>query len=136
MGIHGVIVLDTCAMIWDALDANRLTTSARKAIHSAEVANELLISDISIWEVAMLVSRKRLEIEETASSFIKSYIEYRAIFIQPISPEIAELSVKFGPEINSDPADRIISATTILSGAKLVTGDKNLIQSELIPTIW
>ena len=136
MGCHDVIVLDTCVMIWDALDAKRLTTRAEEAIQSAEAANELLISDISIWEIAMLIARKRLEIEETAASFIGLYLQYRAIRVQPISPQIAELSVKLGREINNDPADRLISATTILSGARLITGDSNLIGSDVVPTIW
>lgn len=131
-----MIVLDTCAIIWDALDADRLTITASKAIQAAEKNNELMISDISIWEISMLISRKRLEIEDTASAFINFYLQYRSIFVQPISPEIAELSVSFGQEINNDSADRIISATTIIKGARLITADKNLINSERIATIW
>ena len=105
-------------------------------MRAAEADRELMISDISIWEIAMLVARKRLEIEETVSSFINLYLQYRTITVQPISSEIAELSVSFGREINSDPADRIIAATTILTGAKLVTADDNLIHSAIIPTVW
>jgi len=131
-----VIVLDTCAIIWDALNADRLTTKAKQTMRAAEADRELMISDISIWEIAMLVARKRLEIEETVSSFINLYLQYRTITVQPISSEIAELSVSFGREINSDPADRIIAATTILTGAKLVTADDNLIHSAIIPTVW
>ncbi|MCY4388071.1 MAG: type II toxin-antitoxin system VapC family toxin [Desulfurellaceae bacterium] len=131
-----MIVLDTCAIIWDALNADRLTTKAKQTMRAAEADRELMISDISIWEIAMLVARKRLEIEETVSSFINLYLQYRTITVQPISSEIAELSVSFGREINSDPADRIIAATTILTGAKLVTADDNLIHSAIIPTVW
>ena len=131
-----MIVLDSCAIIWDALNADRLTTKAKQTMRAAEADRELMISDISIWEIAMLVARKRLEIEETVSSFINLYLQYRTITVQPISSEIAELSVSFGREINSDPADRIIAATTILTGAKLVTADDNLIHSAIIPTVW
>lgn len=136
MGCDEVIVLDTCAIIWDALNADRLTTKAKQTMRAAEADRELMISDISIWEIAMLVARKRLEIEETVSSFINLYLQYRMVTVQPISPEIAELSVSFGREISSDPADRIIAATTILTGAKLVTADDNLIHSAIIPTVW
>ncbi len=136
MGRYAVIVLDTCAIIWDALRADRLTTKAKQTLKAAEADNELVISDISIWEIAMLVSRKRLEIGETAASFINLYLQYRTITVQPISSEIAELSVSFGQEINNDPADRIIAATTILTAAKLVTADDNLINSAIVPTVW
>ena len=84
----------------------------------------------------MLVSRKRLELDETASSFITLYLQYRTAQVQPITPDIAELSVNFGPEINNDPADRIIAATAICTGASLITADANLLQSDLVPTIW
>jgi PIN domain nuclease of toxin-antitoxin system len=136
MGSHEVIVLDTCAIVWDALEPGQLSKKAKNAIQTADTNNELLISDISMWEICMLVSRKRIEIEDTTSSFINSYLQYRSICVQPISPEIAALSVSFGQEINSDPADRIISATSILKGAKLVTADKNLIESAMVATIW
>ena len=131
-----MIVLDTCAIIWDALNADRLTTKAKHTIKAAEADNRLVISDISIWEIAMLVAKKRLEIEETVSSFINLYLQSRTITVQPISSEIAELSVSFGREINNDPADRIIAATTVLTGAKLVTADTNLIHSARVPTVW
>ena len=57
MGRYAVIVLDTCAIIWDALRADRLTTKAKQTLKAAEADNELVISDISIWEIAMLVSK-------------------------------------------------------------------------------
>ncbi|WP_205631991.1 hypothetical protein [Ectothiorhodospira sp. BSL-9] len=65
-----MILLDTCAIVWDALDRDRLTDKAKLAIARAD--------------------------------------ENRALII---SPEIAELSVNFGTDINSDPADRIIAAS-------------------------
>ena len=50
-----MIVLDTCAIIWDALDADRLSPKAKDAIELN--ARELIISDISIWEIAMLIKK-------------------------------------------------------------------------------
>jgi len=64
------------------------------------------------------------------------YLQSRKISVKKISPEIAELSVNFGPELNKDPADRIISATSIILNAQLITADQNLITYELINTIW
>lgn len=63
-------------------------------------------------------------------------VEEPNISVIQISPEIAELSVNFGSEINIDSADRIIAATSITYNAQLVTADTNLIESELIDTLW
>ncbi len=129
-----MIVLDTCAIIWDALETSELSPLATKAIKDAK--NELIICDISFWEISMLIKRKRLEVGDTASSFIKILLQSRSFHIQEITPEIAELSVNLGAEINNDPADRLIAATSILRNAPVVTADQNLRDATLLETIW
>ncbi|WP_022949273.1 type II toxin-antitoxin system VapC family toxin [Methylohalobius crimeensis] len=129
-----MILLDTCAIIWDALDPGKLTPKAEKSIKNAEC--DLIICDISIWEISMLIKRNRLVIEDTPAEFIKLVLQARNFQIQEITPEIAELSVNFGPEINSDPADRLIAATSILLNAPVVTADQNLREATILQTIW
>ena len=129
-----MIVLDTCAIIWDALDASKLTAKAEKAIE--QNAGELIICDISIWEIAMLIKRKRLVIDLDTSAFINLLLQSRNFRIQEITPEIAELSVNFSSEVNNDPADRLIAATSILRSAPIVTADRNLRKATVIETIW
>ncbi|MCK5094899.1 MAG: PIN domain-containing protein, partial [Spirochaetes bacterium] len=59
-----------------------------------------------------------------------------SIQVDPITPEIARMSVEFDDSVNSDPADRIIAATSLIENAPLVTADKNLINAKAINTIW
>ncbi len=129
-----MILLDTCAIIWDALDASKLSPDAINAIEANE--GELIICDISIWEISMLIKRKRLVIDDTASGFLNLLLQSRNYLIQEITPEIAELSVNFGSEINNDPADRLIAATSILGNAPVVTADHNLRSTTVLETIW
>ena len=131
-----MILMDTCAIIWDALEPDKLSSKALKAINKADESNALIISDISIWELSMLIKKKRLEVDTTAANFVNLFLQSRSISVQAISPEIAELSVSFGADINNDPADRIIAATSIILNAQLVTADQNLIDSQMINTIW
>ena len=49
---------------------------------------------------------------------------------------IAELSVNFGSQISSDPADRLIAATSVLRNAPVVTADRNLRDAPMVETIW
>ncbi len=129
-----MILLDTCAIIWDALDAGKLSPDAKNSIELNH--SELIICDISIWEIAMLIKRKRLVLDATASGFINLLLQSRNYFIQEITPDIAELSVNFGSEINNDPADRLIAATSILGNAPIVTADENLRGATMVETIW
>lgn len=129
-----MILLDTCAIIWNALEPSKLTPEAKKAIKHAE--DELIICDISIWEISMLIKRKRLIVGDTASGFINLIIQSQNYQVQQITPEIAELSVNFGAEINNDPADRLIAATSILNNIPIITADQNLRETTILETIW
>lgn len=129
-----MIVLDTCAIIWDALEARKLTAKAKKAIERH--SDELLICDISFWEIAMLVNRKRLLVDFAVSGFLRLVREARNFHVQEITPEIAELSAGFGSQISADPADRLIAATSIVRNAPIITADQNLRDARVVQTIW
>ena len=131
-----MILMDTCTIVWDALEPEKLTQKAITAINNADKQNALIISDISIWEISMLIKKRRIEVETTPAKFINLFLQSRNISVQSISPEIAELSVNFSSEINNDPADRIIAATSIIHNSRLVTADQNLLASEMLDTVW
>jgi len=129
-----MILLDTCAVIWDALEPNQLTSKAKNAIERYQ--NELIICDISIWEIAMLIRKQRLVVESTTSGFISLLLEARNFQVQEITAEIAELSVNLGAEPGLDPADRLIAATSILRNAPVVSADQSLRKATVVETIW
>jgi len=131
-----MIVVDTCAVLWDALEPGKLTVKARKAIARADENRELLLCDISLWEIAMLVNRKRVIVDETPANLLRLILSARRYNVLSITPEMAELSVTLGSDINGDPADRLIVAASILNQAPIVTADENLLKSRLVETIW
>jgi len=127
-----MITVDTHVIIWDALKPDILTSRAKKAIDTANKTDGIIFCEISLWEIAMLMQKRRIEIHATYLDFINLIKASNNYIFQGITPEIAELS----SEINLDPADRIIVATSIITNTKLVTADKNLRQSKKIRTIW
>ena len=94
------------------------------------------MSDISLWEIAMLTKSGRLIIDTSYSEYIELLLSSFGIQVNPITPEIAKISVEFDDSVNHDPADRIIAATSLAEDAPLVTPDKNLIKVKIINTIW
>jgi len=131
-----MITLDTHIIIWDALQPEKLSPKVRKTIDRANEMGEIVIADISLWEIAMLMAKKRLNIDTTFPEFISLVRAANHYVFESVTPEIADLSVSLHSEINLDPADRLICATSIVRGAPLVTADSNLRASKLVKTIW
>ena len=128
-----MVVIDTHVLIHDALEPKRLSAPARKAMEGRDGA--LAASDISIWEIAMLVAKERLRLPADAATFIEKLLEARAIRILPITAKIAVLS-QSDHFAHGDPADRIIAATAIVHGAQLVTADARLKRVSGLRVLW
>jgi PIN domain nuclease of toxin-antitoxin system len=129
-----MLLLDTCALIHDALAPTRVGHRARAAIEAADAAGELAVCDISLWEVAMLVAHGRLDPGTDCRSFLALALAARSISVLPISAAIAARSASL--PIHGDPADRIIAATAIEHGATLATSDRRLRRSRIVITVW
>lgn len=130
-----MIVLDTHALVFDALAPARLSARARKAIDLAFLERGLACSDISLWEIAMLIARKRLDPAMDARQFLDDLISARQIRLLPITAEIAVLS-QSDLFSHGDPVDRLIAATARLHNALLITSDVKLRKMKEIATIW
>jgi PIN domain nuclease of toxin-antitoxin system len=130
-----LIVLDTHVLIYDALTPSRLSARARKAVALAFRGREIACSDISLWEIAMLIARKRLDPVVDARQFLDDIIAARHVRVLPITAEIAVLS-QSDMFSHGDPADRLIAATALLHRAPLITSDARLRKLKEVATIW
>jgi PIN domain nuclease of toxin-antitoxin system len=131
-----MIVLDTCAVIWNALAPERLSAKAKSAIAKANRTNGMYICSVSFWEIAMLIQAGRFQPGCDFTEFIEVVLNANHYIVAEITPSIAELSAHLPTLIAQDPVDRIIVATAITYRVPLVTGDERLHSSPLIPSIW
>jgi PIN domain nuclease of toxin-antitoxin system len=126
-----MILLDTHILIWLLIAPENLSPKATKAIVTARKAGALGISAISLWEIAWLVENKRIEADVSVGSFVRKCASY--VQVLPITQEIAVRSVQFPKSYPNDPQDRIIGATAIVEGIGLLTQDKLIVGSGLVP---
>ncbi len=89
---------------------------------------ELGLSDIVLWELAMLANRGRLALDLDAPAF-RSFIGSIKVF--PVTLEIARQSTHL--DFSSDPADEIIAATSIVENIPLMTRDRRIRRSKMVP---
>jgi len=128
-----VIVLDTATWIWRASDPKRLTPSARRAIDEAERA---LVSAISVWEVAMLVAKRRIQLDRPVEQWVNIALALPGIQLAPLEPAIAVRSSKLPGEFHPDPADRIIVATALENAARIITPDERIRAYPHVQSAW
>jgi PIN domain nuclease of toxin-antitoxin system len=126
-----VIVLDTHAWIWWRSDPARLSRRAAKEIQRAKRVG---LSAISLWELSMLVRKRRLELDRELGEWMEHALEAPKLELLPLTPTVAALGSEL--EIHGDPGDRIIAATALLVGAALVTKDEKLQRYEALKTVW
>ena len=126
-----MILLDTHILIWLLIAPERLPAKARKAILAARQSGPLALSAISLWEIAWLAENHRIEIDVSVDSFVSKCASY--VQVLPITPEIAVRSVQFPDSYPKDPQDRIIGATAIVEGIRLLTHDMRIAASGLVP---
>ena len=131
-----MIVTDTHIIIWKALKPEMLSENAKKAIFSANRKEGIIFCEISLWEIAMLMQKKRIRVDSDYQDFIKLLMQSERYVLHGITPEIADCSVKFPTGVSKDPADRIIAATSLVEKAALVTADNSLRHAKNIKTIW
>ena len=131
-----MIVLDTHTWIWWVSSPNKLSASARKAINGAVKLNNIFISSISVWELALLHSRNRLVLSIDIDEWLSKSEKLPFLSFIPIDNHIAMKSVLLPEPLHSDPADRIIISTAITLGAALVTKDDKIINYPYVETIW
>ncbi len=126
-----MILLDTHILVWLLVAPENLSPKAKKAIQAARKSGPLALSAISLWEIAWLTENKRIEIEVSVDSFVKKCASY--VQVLPITQEIAVRSVQFPKSYPNDPQDRIIGATALIEGIRLLTHDKRIVKSGLVP---
>jgi PIN domain nuclease of toxin-antitoxin system len=121
------LLLDTHVWIWLASGNSILSPSTRKAIDRAKDREHLFISPISVWEISMLVERKRIALDMDLTDWLNQWIESPGIFIAEFSVSVALLSNRLPGSLHGDPADRILIATAYQENAVLVTADEKIL---------
>lgn len=124
--------LDTHAVVWSLMDDPRLGKSARALIASS-TRDELIVSDMTLLETSMLISKGRLLMKHEPEFLLRKLADgFRII---PITPEIAHLAVTLKLP-HGDPFDRVIAATAVHHKVPLLTRDKALKRSKAVETVW
>jgi PIN domain nuclease of toxin-antitoxin system len=119
--------LDTHVLVWLVNNSGRLGSNALALIEDAAQNDQLFVSAITPWEIALLQSKGRLGLNRDVGDWIAAALTDSGINLSALKPEIAVNSTRLPEAFHSDPADRIIAATARYYGDILITEDQAII---------
>ncbi|MGG6270030.1 type II toxin-antitoxin system VapC family toxin [Leptolyngbya sp. AN03gr2] len=105
-----MILLDTHVWLWWLHDQNRLSQQMQRAIASEESNNGILVSAISVWEIAVKFSLGKLGLPLPIEEWYALAQTYPGTVIEALDPRDAIASTQLPGEFHKDPADRILIA--------------------------
>lgn len=127
------VLLDTHVVHWWSAEPQRISERAQRLL---EDADDLAIAAISWYELAWLARHERIAVRVP----IRTWLEDLAAQLRTIgvTPAIADTAVALPSSFPGDPADRMIYATAIEHGLKLVTKDGEIRDHDLPGslTVW
>jgi PIN domain nuclease of toxin-antitoxin system len=130
------ILLDTHILIWWRLDSQQLGRSQARRLQDLENRQKpIAISAITLWEIAMLEARGRIEIAEPPDIWLEELEGHPLVEVLPLTARIAAESARLGPDFHNDPADQIIVATARVHGLPLMTADKRIRKWGKVPIL-
>ena len=127
-------LLDTHILILWLNDRSQLSPPQSRVIETADADSPLLVSDISLWEVATLHSLGRIRLSIPLRDWLEKAVAPPLVRRLGISPAIAAEMAAL-PDWFRDPADRILVATARTLGTTLLTQDRRIVDSALTETI-
>ena len=131
---RAVILLDTHALLWWALDPDKL--SARAVEECARMERDGgFASSVSIWELAVKLKNGKLDIGISLAEFVRrielgGVVELLAV---DTSTWLQTVSLEWD---HRDPADRIIVATAIAKGVPVLTRDEAIHGFSRVQCVW
>ena len=131
-----MIVLDTHIWVWWVSDSVTLPGAVQDEIDKSMGSGTLHVSSISAWEVSLLVKRGRLDLTMDTMDWIAKSEALPFLHFVPVDNQIACRSTSLPGALHNDPADRMIIATTLILGAKLITRDNNIRKYPHVETLW
>lgn len=111
------LLLDTHALIWSATDPDQLSDVAATAIRDPE--NDVFVSAVSGWEIAIKRSRGRLRFPDVDRAMLASLRLTEFPVTLAHAAAIAHL-----PDHHRDPFDRMLIAQARADDLTVVTRDR------------
>jgi PIN domain nuclease of toxin-antitoxin system len=120
------LLLDTHIWIWNDTAPEKLTSEITREL--ANLENQLWLSPVSIWEVTVLLEKRKIDLRQDFRSWADESVTDLQLREATITWEVAH-ELRHTMLGHRDPADRFLVATAKVYDLTLVTADERLISA-------
>jgi PIN domain nuclease of toxin-antitoxin system len=124
-------LIDTQILIWLFIDSSKIPKNIDRFLK--DTTNEIIVSSISIWEIAIKISIKKLILPFELKNIIQEIINMNFNILDITSEHL--IKVADLPFHHKDPFDRLIISQAIIENLPVISSDKNFVYYE-IKTVW
>ena len=123
------ILLDTHIALWLESGSDRLRPGTLGLIDACwRDGGTVLISAITVWEIAQLLYYGRIELVRPLDDWIERFADRPGVEILPLDYRAALRSCRLDLLEHRDPADRLLIATAIERACPLITYDARIVR--------
>jgi PIN domain nuclease of toxin-antitoxin system len=126
------LLLDTCTFLWLIIDDEALTHRVKALFVDPD--NEVFLSVVSAWEIAVKYALGRLDLPEDPRLYIPGQREKHGIQSLALD-EASSLQVSSLPDIHNDPFDRMLVSQALFNGLTLLSPEE-LIKKYPVRILW
>ncbi|MBS1250770.1 MAG: hypothetical protein MAG431_02366 [Chloroflexi bacterium] len=126
------VLLDTHTFLWWNLDDSHLSRRVKAII--SDGSNEIFLSAVSAWEIAIKAALGRLTLPDPPEEYVPSRMTHHYIKGLPIKINHS-LHVFSLENIHNDPFDRLLIAQSQLEKMPILTTD-TVIAEYNVETMW
>ena len=116
-------LLDTHIWLWMLREPHKLSSSVHQALY--EPSNERYLSPVSIWEMTVLLEKKRIALDEDFGEWFARTTDDLELTEAYLTWQVVHQMLYILPN-HKDPADRFLAATAIAFDLTLVTADQKM----------
>jgi PIN domain nuclease of toxin-antitoxin system len=118
------LLLDTHIVLWLNSGDERLGEATRRTIDTAwKAGGRILLSSVSVWEIAILVDKGFIELDLPVSEWVERFLDRPGLEAVALDHATAARAYSLHHLEHRDPADRLLIASAIGLGCPLVTRD-------------
>ena len=125
-------LLDTGVWLWSLWEPERIAHKAREQI--ADLSNEVFLSAVTSWEVAIKAATGKLKLPEPPPSYVPRRMADQGLRPLPVTHPHA-LAVFGLPAHHHDPFDRLLLAQAMLENLIFVTAD-GILKKYSVEILW